>query len=126
MSTRTLAEERPKPYRVYKRRAYPMVALESLGKTIVSESELENYPNGSAGITGCARLFRIVIKTASTFMETNSRNIAKIPGAKWKRLGLRDILTDGGCLVGSDCDMSDVEKCCASPAEELPINKDTL
>jgi hypothetical protein len=108
-------EEEPHRPRVYKRRAYPEVAIESVVKAAVSESELENYPNGSAGITGCARLFRMVIRTANNFMDRNSRNIAAIPGAKWRRLDLRDILTDQGCAVGSDCDLSDVDKCCGDP-----------
>lgn len=88
----------------YKRRAYPIVALESLGKAVVSESELENYPNGSAGIPVWARLFRIVIKTASTFMETNSRNIAKIPGVKWEVVTPIKLLTDTGSSCGFYCD----------------------
>ena len=115
MSTRIPAEEPPRPRVFYKRRAYPEVAIESVVKAAVSESELENYPNGSAGITGCARLFRMVIRTANNFMDRNSRNIAAIPGAKWRRLGLIDILTDQGCAVGSDCTKANLEDCCGDP-----------
>jgi len=94
---------------IYKRRPWGPLALESLGKGAIEESELENHPNGSAGINGCARLFRFLIRSTYIFMDQNSKNIANIPGAKWEVVTPHKLLTDTGISCGSiGCDPEEI------------------
>lgn len=78
------------------RQSYPSVAVEALGIAIDSELDLENYPNGSAGITGCGRLFRITFRALNNFLDLNSKNIAKSKGCKWEAIGPVKFFTDKG------------------------------
>jgi hypothetical protein len=78
------------------RRSYRAVFAEGLGRAVLEESKLFNNVNGDAGITPAGRLIRVVAKGIVYFIDQNSINLSNIRGAKWKPLGLLEVLRDNG------------------------------